>query len=91
MSSRQGKTSYLIKEKGRTPQEDALIAVKDGIYQGYAFIDREMPINSLEDLEAHIIKQKNTLETESIIGGYLIRKGPSKVQPVPKMPLASPS
>ncbi|MAU26503.1 MAG: DNA polymerase III subunit epsilon [Muricauda sp.] len=91
LSSRQGKTSYLIKEKGRTPQEDALIAVKDGIYQGYAFIDREMPINSLEDLEAHIIKQKNTLETESIIGGYLIRKGPSKVQPVPKMPLASPS
>lgn len=86
-SSLQVKMSYLIKEKGRTQQEDALIAVKEGTYQGYAFIDREIPVNSIEDLEAHIIKQKNTLETERIIGGYLIRKGMSKVQLLSKEPL----
>ena len=79
-SSLQNKVSYLIKEKGRNPKEDALIAVKKGVYQGYAFIDKEMPINSVEDLEAHITAQKNTLETESIISGYLMRKGLAKVQ-----------
>ncbi|UJH66661.1 exonuclease domain-containing protein [Allomuricauda sp. SCSIO 65647] len=83
----QNKASYFIKEKGRTSQEDVLIAVKEGIYLGYAFIEKEAAINSIEDLEAHIVKQKNTLETESIISGYLIRKGLSNVQVLPNSPM----
>ncbi|WP_343485597.1 exonuclease domain-containing protein [Allomuricauda sp. d1] len=65
--------SFYIKEHGRNVDEDAIVSIVDGIYQGYAFIPKEIEISSAEDMETHIIRQKNTVETESIISGYLLR------------------
>ena len=67
------KASYLIKEKGRDNDENVLISVSNGIYQGYAFIPKEAEIRTVNDLEAYLIRHKNTVETERIISGYLIR------------------
>ncbi len=72
------KTSFYLKEKGRNSKEDAVISVIDGVYQGYAFIPKDESINSLEDLGAYLIRQKNTIETESIIAGYLLRHATSQ-------------
>ncbi len=57
----------VIKEKGRDPNENAVVLINQGIYRGYGFIDDELQISALEDIEAFIIPQKNTLETERII------------------------
>lgn len=71
-----------IREKGRTTVEDAVIRISNGMYTGYGFIDKEVSINSLNDLEAHIVAQKNTLETQRIVQSYLI-KNPKRIWEVP--------
>ncbi|SDM19271.1 exonuclease domain-containing protein [Kriegella aquimaris] len=67
-----------IKEKGRTTSEDAFVRIKNGLYVGYGYVDKETPINTLTDLEAFVIEQKNTLETQRIVQSYLF-KNPQKV------------
>ncbi|WP_228235065.1 exonuclease domain-containing protein [Allomuricauda sp. M10] len=63
----------VIKEKGRDENESAVILIADGIYKGYGFIDNDSEIANLEDIEAFITPQKNTIETESILGAYLLK------------------
>lgn len=71
------KEDFVIKEKGRHNGEDAFILVRHNVYSGYGFIEKESKIRSYEDLEAFIIPQKNTLETERILKSYLT-KNPNK-------------
>ncbi len=61
----------VIKEKGRNPEESAVVLIAEGVYKGYGFIDQELEVSSLEDIEAHIIPQKNTLETQRIVEALL--------------------
>ncbi|WP_394747154.1 exonuclease domain-containing protein [Spongiimicrobium salis] len=63
--------NIVIREKGRTPHEDSIVLLKDASYVGYGFIEKEMDISSFADIEAHIIRQKNTIETESILRSYI--------------------
>jgi DNA polymerase-3 subunit epsilon len=61
----------VIKEKGRNPEESAVVLIAEGVYKGYGFIDQELEVSSLEDIEAHIIPQKHTLETQRIVEALL--------------------
>ncbi|MEO9892266.1 exonuclease domain-containing protein [Aurantibacter sp.] len=70
---RSKKENFFIKEKGRTLKEEAIILVKDGAYNGYAFVEKEISISNLIDLEAYIKLQKSTIETQQIIDSYLIK------------------
>lgn len=63
----------IIKEKGRDENESAVILIVDGMYKGYGFIDNDSDVSTLEDIEAFITPQKNTIETESILGAYLLK------------------
>ncbi|RIV46872.1 exonuclease domain-containing protein [Flagellimonas pelagia] len=63
----------IIKEKGRDENESAVILIADGMYKGYGFIDNDSDISYMEDIEAFITPQKNTIETESILGAYLLK------------------
>ena len=49
------------------------------MYSGYGFIEKETVLNSYADLEAFVIPQKNTVETESIIKSYLNRNPDKKI------------
>lgn len=71
--------NFIIQEKGRSFSESAFIVVKEGIYTGYGFIDKEVQINTDEDLEAYLVPQENTLETERIIKSFITRN-PHKLQ-----------
>lgn len=42
--------SFLLTDKGKNANEQAVIAVVDGIYKGFCFIDRHEPPASLQDL-----------------------------------------
>ncbi|MBR9847043.1 MAG: DNA polymerase III subunit epsilon, partial [Algicola sp.] len=59
--------SKVIKEKGRTKDEDAFILIKDGTYLGYGFIDKSETINSEDDLENFLIRQKDNLDVQKIL------------------------
>jgi len=64
-------TNFLIKEKGRTIEEEAFVLVNNDTYMGYGFIEKEMEIKNSADLTAFLIPQKNTLEVQGIIKSYL--------------------
>jgi DNA polymerase-3 subunit epsilon len=72
--------NLVIQEKGRALNESAFVLIKNGTYMGYGFIDKETQINSFEELEPHVLSQKNTLETERIVQSYLTRN-PKKSKP----------
>lgn len=62
--------NFIIKEKGRTINETALIVVQDNTYIGYGFIDNDITINHINDLMPFIKLQNNTFETKQIITNY---------------------
>lgn len=69
----------VIKEKGREPNENAIILIADGVYKGFGFIDTDIEISSLEDLTAFINPQKHTVETESILTQYLLKEPTTQI------------
>lgn len=69
----------IIKEKGRAENESAVVLIADGIYKGFGFIDTDIEISTLEDIEAFITPQKHTLETESILTQYFLKHSKSQV------------
>ncbi len=71
--------NLIIQEKGRSFSESAFVLIKNSNYLGYGFLDKEVQINTNEDLETYLIPQKNTLETERIIQSFMTRN-PHKVQ-----------
>lgn len=68
-----GKEDRIIREKGRNPNEEAVIYLQQGSYAGYGFVPRDAHINTTEDLMAYIQPQKNTLETEKLVQGFLLK------------------
>ena len=73
------KEDFIIKEKGRHSDEEAFVLVRNHVYAGFGFVDKEVTLQSYADLEAFTIPKKNTIETESIIRSYLTRN-PHKKQ-----------
>lgn len=61
----------IIKEKGRNEDENAVVLITEGMYRGYGFIDQQLEVSSLTDIEAFIIPQKNTLEAQRIVESLL--------------------
>ncbi|MGN7514559.1 MAG: exonuclease domain-containing protein [Allomuricauda sp.] len=69
----------IIKEKGRNENESAVILIADGIYKGFGFIDTNIEVSSIEDIEAFISPQKHTLETESILTHYFLKHNKNQI------------
>lgn len=61
------KTRKIYKLKGRTSNEDAFVYLVNGIYEGYGFIDKEIPIVSVEDILGHLTYQSNNYDTSRIV------------------------
>ncbi len=66
--------SYYIKEQGRTKEELAIVLVLQGVYKGYGFINKQEQITKIEEIEAFIQPQKNTLDALQIIQSYCYKK-----------------
>lgn len=69
--------SFVFQEKGRNGSEQAFVYVEQGKYAGYGFIEKEHSVSCFEDVEAFLVRQKNTVETQRIVQSYLI-KNPEK-------------
>ena len=72
------KQTYIIKDKGRTIDEDAVVIVQETVYSGYGFVPKSVSINSLEDIMAFLIPQKDNLETTRLIQTYRV-KNPNSI------------
>jgi DNA polymerase-3 subunit epsilon len=67
------KNTYIIKEKGRTIDEDAIVLVQETVYSGYGFVPKSVSINSIEDIMAFLIPQKDNLETTRLIQTHKVK------------------
>ncbi|MGJ5640588.1 exonuclease domain-containing protein [Formosa sp. S-31] len=62
----------ILKETGRTPDEDAFILIQQGLYLGYGFISKTEQINKPEDLEPFLIPQKDSVDVQKILRRFLL-------------------
>jgi len=66
----QEEESYVIKEKGRTTNEEAFVLVTDGVYRGYGYIPDTEQVSDLDDFENYLVAQKSTYHTTVILRSY---------------------
>lgn len=72
------KSDYIIKGKGRTPEEETIVLIKNNKYTGYAYVDKQEQIISHSDLEPYLQFKENTLESQRIVESYSL-KNPEKL------------
>lgn len=72
-------STFVIREKGRTLEEEAFVLVKEGNYQGFGFIDTEIQISRLEDYEPFLKRQTATYHTNKIVSNYIRKQGAPRV------------
>jgi DNA polymerase-3 subunit epsilon len=66
--------NVVIKQKGRHEEEEAFIVVKDGLYQGYGFVEKDIQIAHDDELEPHLIKQKNNGDVQRLLKKELLKR-----------------
>lgn len=67
--------SFAILGSGRTEEEHAVVLVENGIFHGFGFCDREIPISQLDDLKAVVTHYKTTAEIDHYIERYVNSSG----------------
>ncbi len=65
------KPTFIIKESGRTPDENCVVLIKEGRYQGYGYVDREIPVTTIDQCETYIERRTPNYHTHQIINTYL--------------------
>ena len=78
------KSDLIIREKGRFSEEDAFVILKNDVYMGYGFVEKDISIHTLEELNAFLLPQKNTIDAQNIIKSYLDRNSEKIVYIDPK-------
>ncbi len=68
---REQQQNIMIKEKGRSPFEEAIVLISEGVYKGFGFIPKKASLDSHEDLLAYVEPQKDTPEARRLIASYL--------------------
>ena len=63
--------SYIIIEQGRTLLEEAIILVKNGVYQGFAYLPKDNKINTFSAYEKKIDLKQDSGDIQRIIRSYL--------------------
>jgi len=62
--------NQVIKQPGRELDEEAFVQVKNGIYQGYGFINSHEQISNESELDNFIIPQKDNFDVQRILRNY---------------------
>lgn len=76
-----GHENLVILDKGRRPDEMAVVVIENGCYLGYGFIDQDETIESPAQFKDHITMADDNRDTRVIISGYLRNKKYKKVIP----------
>ena len=74
------KSDYIIKGKGRNREEETIVLVRNNLYAGYGFVEKQERITSYTDLAPHLQLQKNTLESQRIVESYLVKNPKSAIE-----------
>ena len=61
----------MIKEKGRTENEDAIVFVNNGIYKGFGYFEKNDDSLLISDYENCIELKQDNSDVQRILKGYL--------------------
>ena len=62
--------SYVIKEQGRKQDEETIIIVKNGVYQGFGFFSTNKKMTSFSDYETRISSRQDNSDIQRILRSY---------------------
>lgn len=71
--------TYVIKQPGRTIDEQCIVLVKDGEYQGYGYVDHQESVSTFSDCENFIDRKAANFHTNQILRSYLNKYGEQHV------------
>ena len=74
-ATREKNINFIIKEKGRSKDESAVIVIQESTYIGYGFIENDASLQHINDVLPYVKRQKNTFETERLIASYVSKNG----------------
>lgn len=66
---------FVIPCAGRNEAENAVVLVREGIYRGYGYMEKEKQITNFEEFENFIVPQKNSYHTERILKSHIRENG----------------
>ncbi|WP_117880442.1 exonuclease domain-containing protein [Aureibaculum luteum] len=64
-------STFIIKEKGRTEEEEAVVLIKNGLYQGFTFVTEKEETTSILEYEQLIELKEDNSDTQRIVRRYL--------------------
>jgi DNA polymerase-3 subunit epsilon len=70
---------YAITTNGRTSDEIGFVLIQDNLYQGFGYLSKDSAIERMDQLEPYLNRQRNTMETQRIIEGFITRNKPTVV------------
>lgn len=63
--------TFLVLGKGRNKQEQSIVAVENGLYLGFGYVDKDIAISTFDEARQYIQSYKDNLDVQKIIYGYL--------------------
>lgn len=63
--------TFLVLGKGRNKQEQSIVAVENGLYLGFGYVDKDIAISTFDEARQYILSYKDNLDVQKIIYGYL--------------------
>ncbi|OIQ28490.1 MAG: DNA polymerase III subunit epsilon [Bacteroidetes bacterium MedPE-SWsnd-G2] len=73
--------NIILKSSGRYETEEGFVWVKDGVYQGYGFVDKTATIMHTSDLEPYLIPQKDNIDVQKIIRQHMAKQDAKVLMP----------
>lgn len=61
----------IIIDRGRRPEEKAIVVVEKGVYKGFGYLDRETPIASVAEASEYITPYKDNADVRKILRAWL--------------------
>jgi len=71
--------SFAVFGNGRTTEESSVVLVENGNYKGFGFLQYDVQITNLEQLQEYIINYKDNPDVQRIIKWYLAGKPGDKI------------
>jgi DNA polymerase III subunit epsilon len=75
--------NFIIVGKGRNAEEQSVVLVENGIYQGFGYLDNSEPAD-FETIKSHITHYADNRDIQQILRGHLKKPGHDRVVVIPK-------
>lgn len=73
---------FLIKDRGRNREEEAVLLVEDGFLAAFGYIDQSSQCQGIDEVVSFLKPVKRVIETQALLQSYLTKLPPDRVIPL---------